>query len=448
MAAVAEHALTLTDLPLPLAHKIMSLLPVDARACAACVCRGWCHVVSERSLWTRLNLSPFSGVRVRVTDAVLAGAAAKARGQLAALDVLSCDDVAFDALLAVVTANAGALRELHIGAPTYDEQNLDMEMESLKRLLQAAPQLAACEAAYWLDVDVADARRMLRNEPPFQPLCVLALTLDCRGVADEASVLALAADLAAHASLQRVELREAPLNNLVALDAVVDAALARQFGSLQFSFCHLSPASVPALARLLRGGTLTQLIIFQNEAVLDGPSAALLGDALRANATLTSLSLEVDLWQNTDAAAALLGALTGHRSVRELRLHQNHVLAGAATVGATLGTLVAANAPALTQLDVSHSRFGDAGLRPLIEALAANTHLRALDVTNNDMSVAFARDVLLPAVRANTSLRTLMLGGEYYDDDDDDGDDDDDIGAVMRGAEALVAARAAAAAAV
>jgi hypothetical protein len=114
-----EPALTLTALPHAVALHIVSLLPADARACAACVCRGWCHVVSERSLWTRLNLSPSSGVRVRVTDAVLAGAAAKARGQLAALDVRGCGDVSFDALLGVVHANNGSLRELCVGVCEY-----------------------------------------------------------------------------------------------------------------------------------------------------------------------------------------------------------------------------------------------------------------------------------------------------------------------------------------
>jgi hypothetical protein len=68
---------------------------------------------------------------------------------------------------------------------------------------------------------------------------------------------------------------------------------------------------------------------------------------------------------------------------------------------------VAANAHALTELDVAHNRLGDEGLRPLFEALPLNTHLRTLDVSWNDMNAAFAHDVLLPAVRANTSLRTL-----------------------------------------
>ncbi len=111
VAAVAERASNaLSPLPLPLVLHIFSLLPADVRARAACVCRGWRVTLDEVSLWTRLVLSPSSGVRV--TDAVFAGAAAKARGQLAALDVSGCPRVSLDALLAVVQANGGALREL------------------------------------------------------------------------------------------------------------------------------------------------------------------------------------------------------------------------------------------------------------------------------------------------------------------------------------------------
>jgi hypothetical protein len=81
-----------------------------------------------------------------------------------------------------------------------------------------------------------------------------------------------------------------------------------------------------------------------------------------------------------------------------------------------LGTLVAANAPALQQLSVSCCQLGDAGMGPLVEALRHNTHLRSLYCRCNYTSEAFARDRLLPAVRANTSLRRLAVepwhGGE------------------------------------
>jgi hypothetical protein len=217
----------------------------------------------------------------------------------------------------------------------------------------------------------------------------------------------------------------------------VDAALARKWNSVGFSGCRLSPASVPALTRLLGSSTLTELGISQYEAFLDAPSAALLGDALRGNSTLTTFRFDAQLWQNADAAATLLGALTGHSSLRTLKL-SNRAVAGAPAAGAPLGTLVGANAPALTQLYVGFSDLGDAGLRPLFEALPRNTYLRTLDISRNGISSDFARDVLLPAVRANTGLRELIIL---------------DVGAAAgncafrREAQALLAARRAAAAA-
>jgi hypothetical protein len=82
-----------------------------------------------------------------------------------------------------------------------------------------------------------------------------------------------------------------------------------------------------------------------------------------------------------------------------------------AAAGASLGALVAANAPTLHELALAGWSLGDAGMRPLVLALPHNTHLRTLDMSSNDISAAFARDVLLPAVRSNTSLRSLFIGG-------------------------------------
>jgi hypothetical protein len=68
-------------------------------------------------------------------------------------------------------------------------------------------------------------------------------------------------------------------------------------------------------------------------------------------------------------------------------------------------------------------------MRPVVEALRHNTHLTKLNCSYNATSEAFARNVLLPAVRTNTSLRELAAAAEQ------------DEGAA-REAEALVAARA------
>jgi Ran GTPase-activating protein (RanGAP) involved in mRNA processing and transport len=75
-------------------------------------------------------------------------------------------------------------------------------------------------------------------------------------------------------------------------------------------------------------------------------------------------------------------------------------------VGEALGRLVAAES-ALTSLNLNTCRLGDAGVGPLFTALAHNTTLHTLDLSYNSISRECAREMVLPAVRANTSLREL-----------------------------------------
>ncbi len=225
-------------------------------------------------------------------------------------------------------------------------------------------------------------------------------------------MVALAADLAFHAHLRRLWLVFARLGTAAALDAVVDAALARRLTSVTLQDCRLRHASAPALVRLIGGGALAELDILGTNRLLDAPAALALGNALRSSSTLTAVSLRhVGLWRDSAAATALLGALTGHPSLRSLNIADNDVdRAGRDQAGAKIAALVAAKAPALTELDVSECRLRDAGLGPLFDALPANTHLRKLDCGRNALSDAFVRERLLPAVRANSSLRKLNTG--------------------------------------
>jgi hypothetical protein len=103
-------------------------------------------------------------------------------------------------------------------------------------------------------------------------------------------------------------------------------------------------------------------------------------------------------------------------SLRTLDLSYNDIHeAGRAAAGAALGALVAANAPALTELNVAWCRLRDEALRPLFDALPANAHLRTLDCAHNYPTDAFVRDRLLPSARANTGLRELWFGGQPAD---------------------------------
>jgi hypothetical protein len=368
----------------------------------------------ERSLWTRLDLSPAGGVaEERVTEALFRGAAARARGGLTALDVsecyllLSCEEV----LLEVLAANAGALTELR-----YQFLGLAFSKEDVEALLGAAPLLRECHMSA-IYADAPDARRMLRNEPPFGPLRLHKLDVQPPWTGGEADMVAFAADLTASAlSLSQLMLSSAPLGGRATLDAVVDAALARQLTHLLLDFVRLSAASVPALARLLGGNALNTLVVQHTGAeplLLSGAegSAALLAAALRANNTLATLCVtDANMWYDVAAEETLLGALTAHPSLRYVRLDCNAVrTAGRARAGASLGALVAANAPALTELNVSGCRLGDVGLGPLVDALASNTHLQVLQCWGNAISDAFALQRLRPALLANASLQRLRL---------------------------------------
>jgi hypothetical protein len=423
-------AASFASLPPPLVRDIFARLPADARARAKVVSTGFRDTLTDVSLWTRLDLSAASGVTCTVNDAAMRGASGFARGGLTVLNVSGCADVTDEALLAVATANAGALRELHpprvcrLGAVFGSENDDTLATETL---LRAAPLLSTFPANVVCTME--NASMLLRNEPPYEPLRIQALTLAWWNTSNRAAVVAAFTDnFAAHAlPLSSLTLPVASLHEPGALDAVVDAAMACRLRSCTFIDCCLSPTSAPALARLLGSDALTQLFISGSvRQLLDEGAAVLVGDALRANSTLTTLSVTTQhLFSDSAALAALLGALTAHPSVRSLTLH-DVCSTGDAAGGDLFAALVAANAPALTKLDVS-ALYGNA-LHALVHALPRNTHLRTLRCPGGSGALdTFVHDMILPAVRANKSLRSLWFAG---------------IGAAHQEVEALVEARA------
>jgi hypothetical protein len=443
-------------LPLEVTAAIFALLPPDTRLLCRGVCRGWRDALSEARLWASLDLSSAARlVHGDATSALLRAASARAAGQLAALNVSGCARIRHDALLRVVGANGGALREL---AMCSGDGERAVTVEQLEALLQAGPQLRALHA----DVacgSVAEARALLAGiaapcalaqaltllagvaapsavtQQRYGPLCIRSLTVS----AADAGIQQLAAALPAHAPLQELRLMHAPLHEPGALHAVVDACLeCSRVHSVRLDATRLGAAAAPQLARLLRAGTRLRDLHLEVDArwpaasLLDDAGAALIADALRANVTLTSLRLVcVALWETPQAAETLLAALVGHPSLRLLVLWGVRAGADAATAikaGAAVAALLSANAPALEELVVSRCGLGEAGLRPLLAALPGNAHLRSLEVEHDAFSDAFARNALLPAVRANAGLRRLLL--------------DDAVGAA-RDAMALVDSRAA-----
>jgi hypothetical protein len=192
-----------------------------------------------------------------------------------------------------------------------------------------------------------------------------------------------------------------------------------QVSVVELDGCRLSAAAAPALARLLGGCAVTRLDVsgdFEHDQMwADEAGTVLLCDAVRESTSLQELTMTtLDAWGVPAAGAALLGALTGHMSVRHLTFsfHPAVNAQSTAAAAAALGALVAADT--LTYLDVSFSSLGDAALGPLFDALPAVTRLRTLlcvdqSYGRDDLSDAFVRNRVLPAVRANSSLRALSL---------------------------------------
>jgi hypothetical protein len=416
----APSEITLVMLPIAVIQRIFLMLNLPTRLRCFEVCRAWRAVLADTSLGTHLDLTaesdahrgeyearwPFPGTQ---PDALLRCAAARAGGTLASLRV-ELGHVSQVALLHVLTTNAGALRELHT---SYGYKEVGLSLGQAEALLQAAPGLRTfvADLGERYTLEYRAALRALRNEAPFGPLRIRRLDV-LFGLGTEApDVVAFAADRAAHASLEELTLRFARMSAPAPVDAVVNVALARRLRVVKLKGCNLFPASAPALARLLGGNSLTTLWCTGSRDFLDFGATAVLAAALRANNTLTSFSM-ADCGAFSDAAVAttLLNALTGHASLHAINLKHggNHIQdAVAVVIGDALGALVAANAPALTLLKVSYCRIGEGGWRPLIEALRVNTHLRELHCGSSDLTQTFAADVLLPAVRANASLREL-----------------------------------------
>ena len=289
------------------------------------------------------------------------------------------------------------------------------------RLTETAPQLRVFHFDLRVD-SILDALPLLRNEPPYEALrlCHLKITEpepeDDYEHHDDADVLELVEAVQGHASLHQLSLANVSLRTPAVLGALVAAALVCGLSTLSFNMCGLSPAALPALVQLLRSTALTSLTIQRlTEPLLDTPVAAQLADAIAANRLLLKLDLRwTGFWLHDAPAAAIMRALTGHPSLQELHLGGNHPPHPTAA-GAALGALIAADAPALRELNICGSQnLGDAGMRPVLDALAQNTHLRVLDCCDTGMSVDFACDVFLPAVRVNTGLRTLKASA-YWD---------------------------------
>jgi hypothetical protein len=460
MAEVASCD-ALSALPRPLAQRILLLLPLLDRLRCGAVCVGWRAALSEPRFWARLDLSLSSGEPPSsARDGVLLAAVARAGPHLAAVDITACEHITFEGLERAMAKGGATLAEVRT--------SLWLDAAQVARLLRCAPRLRLLSTPIHAE-EPAAAAALLSGAPPYGPL--RATTAWVTAPRDERDgsfmrwgalhdVCKLSQDVShAHASLTALELAGLPLDAPAALDAVLGAAA--RLRTLDLYSCSVSRAGVRSLARFLisdSSACLTTLRICNAHGewfmrLLDADAAALLGAALRSNATITSLALtDLVLWRDLEAATALLAALTGHVSIRSLDLSQNldrrdrrfdvrrravgafggddyaQPQQAAHWCFAPLGLLVAANAPALRSLHCRFTGLNESALRPLFESLPRNSHLRELDcVQDAPLRPGFAAEALLPGVRGNGSLVKLRA----CRDDDDGGDGGDALRVAM-----------------
>ena len=414
-------------LPCELAALIFKLLPVDTRLRCREVSRGWRDALEDFRLWEELDLSHASGVTL--TPALLCAASLRAHGRVHTLELTgwNIEDVAYELIVSEAAANKGSLTTLRLAGSTF------LVPTCVDAVTRAAPLLKTLECD--VECSPAEAPAILSCADAYSSVRVRSLYV-CQQFAqlnDVVDVVGLAAAAAAHGSLERLRLQYIILT-VAALEALVDAALLRRLTTVSLVVCALSELHLPALTRLLGCSELRGLTIGHTgdpPLLVSAEAAAEFWTALRAS-KLTRLGLlGVSLWTTAADADAAAQALAGHPTLTECDLAFNSCMTALQpAVGAALQRI--ADAGTLSELYVSYCHLGDAGMRPLLRAVEGSRTLRVLGCFGNGISAEFAREYVLPAVRANTSLRQIV----FFDPDEDE-----EQQAELAMAEALVSSR-------
>jgi hypothetical protein len=394
----------LPPLPLELVWLVFAWLPVDQRLLLNAVCRSWRAPLREPSVWRELD---FSRCTRRVTLAMIHAALRCARGQLRVLD-LSKTHLPFEAPLLEIAQENAALHTLRL----YCSPGALLEASQVDTLLAAAPRLQTLECGVRGEPEAI--LPLLRKERPTYGCLMLTRAVieqNDENAHVEVDVLPLAAAAATHEGLRGLDFLCIPLS-VAQLQAIVDVALQRQMTLVQLFRCSLGTEHLPQLTRLLASSALRSLEVYNDDQpLIIGDGVLAFCAALRASNLWRLALCEVRLFASLPDGLAVLDALTGHRNIEGLGLLCNQAPSPEAklAVGQALGRLVAADS-ALTSLNLSWCSLGDAGVGPLFAALAKNTTLLTLILTHNGISRECAQDVVLPAVRANTSRRDLSFG--------------------------------------
>ena len=353
---------------------ILPLLPLDARARAACVNPAWRAATAHPALWEELS---FARCTARVDDATLAALCARAGAALRTLSVESgaCARVTTNGTLGALRGGrCTGLRRL--STPPNYLGALACKMLSVKQVQQLA---AACPR---LTFTACEVRCMTSDAAAAVAALPGPLLLNCSGYHNVESATQLAECLRVNTTFTSLDLR---WNDIGAAGATqlaeclrVNATLTR----LRLGRNNIGTVGATQLAQCLRvNATMTRLSLDSNN--IGDTGATQLAECLRVNTTLTSLNLGRN--NIGDAGATQLAeCLRLNATLTSLALLVNRIGEAGAT---QLAECLRVNA-ALTSLDLSWNHIGDAGATQLAECLRINTTLTSLDLSSNDIGDA------------------------------------------------------------
>jgi hypothetical protein len=389
----AVEILSFDALPEPALRVTMLALPVDARARAACVCRAWRAFLADPSLWQVLDLTFAGGFEAwRTTINLMRGAVKRAAGELRILRFQRVGNLDMEKLfLDVILSDGAELQEV--------DTDVWLSVENFVALFAAAPRLQVLNAG--IMGGCRELLPFLRNDPPYGLLRLSELILIFKHDTAPDVMLELAAASATHDSLTGLSLSN--VRYKPGLNALINSAVVRRDSRLNVFSCDTNAETIPALARLLQRGSLTEfkVSLCTGFPLAQEASVPTLCAALRTCRTLKHLTLGLNPSNGASCRTVteLLDAAATLPALSELDMGHS-VFQDTAAAGHALGALLAANLPNLHTLNVTSCDLGDEGMAALLDGLAGNTHLQVLYCDNNNMSEAFERDRLQPALVA------------------------------------------------
>ena len=431
----------LGPLPICVCHAIFLLLPVDTRLRCREVSRGWHACLSNPELWQLCDVSDTSGVAHR-TIALLRAATKRALGTLRALDVSGFQETSsganglVKALTEIAMENTEHLEKLRAwncrkyeGWTIVPTETACAARYQVRNLLALSPKLLNLEVDYDTDyhntVSFSILMRMVRNEGRYHPLRLQRLKIK-RPPED---LVALVAALSTHDSLTDLDISLCSdgMESILGIGALADYACSKLTSLCIVGHRALLEQGPDFFTRLLSSGSCLKELVVQpfeswlghhnGNIVFTGAAMPAFVAALRAS-SLSKLHLYGPHLLDTDEsegalddALAVIYACTYHASLRDVSFYGNNVAADTELViGQALGALITADAPVEVLNLSAMFEFTAVGLAPIFDGVSMSRGLRALFLREHSFDDAIARDLIFPAVAANSSLRELCLG--------------------------------------